>query len=203
VPGRGVLLPPLCPHRLGMDGAHVVMSLEAWMAPRAASGQLRVLEQKTTRRLLKAFDLEQGINLDAAATELSPLVGGIGPADPRLGAALENLAEIDRLDLLAADVGLTPARLRREVRSKVGVALSQLRLWSRLMRAMAWLPQASTALAGTLAGFADKPHFTCVTRRMSGRTPGELRSGIVRAAESDNRLPLRESRPLSAAASTT
>jgi AraC-like DNA-binding protein len=202
VPGRGVLLPPQCPHRLGMDGAHVVMNLEAWMAPRARSGELRVLEQGTTLRLLKALDLEQGINLDAAVTELGTLVGGIGPVDSRLGVAMDNLAEIDRLDLVAADVGLTPGRLRVVVRSRVGVPLRQLRLWSRLVRAMAWLPEASTGFAGTLAGFADQPHFTRAARRMLGRTPGQLRSGIARVAESGNLSPPREVYPSAAALST-
>ena len=202
VSGRGVLLSPQCPHRLGMDGAHVVMNLEAWMAPRAGSGELRVLERGTTLRLLTALDLEQGINLDAAVTELRTLIGGTGPAESRLGVALDNLAEVDRLDLVAADVGLTPARLRVVARSEVGVSLRQLRLWSRLMRAMEWLPGASTALAGTLAGFADQPHFTRAARRMLGWTPGQLRSGIARVAESGNVRRWREMSPCTAALST-
>src|SRR5262249_30632581 len=127
--GRGVLLPPLYPNCFDMDGAHVVMNLEAWMTPRSVSRHLRVLEHRTTERLLRALDLEPGINVDAAVIELTALVGGIQTVDARLGNALEHLAEIERLDDLAADVGLTPASLRREVRSTIGVPLSQLRLW--------------------------------------------------------------------------
>ena len=175
------------------------MNLDAWMAPRPGNGELRVLERGTTQRLLKALDLGQGINLGAAVTELSPLVGGTGPTDSRLRFALDNLAEMDRLDLLAADVGLTPGRLRVVVRSEVGVPLRQLRLWSRLVRAMAWLPEASTALAGTLAGFADQPHFTRAARRMLGWTPGQLRSGIARVADCGNISSRREVHPSAAA----
>jgi AraC-like DNA-binding protein len=163
-----------------MDCAHVVVNVEAWMTPRPSRAHLRVLEVRTTERLLNALDLEHGIDVDATLTELSPLVGGVR-ADPLLGGALHDLADIDRLDALAAEIGMTPARLRGEVRSQIGVPLGQLRMWSRLVIAIAWLPQVSTALAGTLAGFADQPHFTRACRRMLGRTPGDLRFGVCAA----------------------
>jgi AraC-like DNA-binding protein len=56
----------------------------------------------------------------------------------------------------------------------LGVPLTQLRLWSRLARAVAWLPYRRMAEVAAAAGFADQAHLTRTARRFLGRTPGDL-----------------------------
>jgi AraC-like DNA-binding protein len=170
----GVLLAPQFEYRAGTDGPHVAMYLSAWMAPRAHSLAPRTIGAWATRRLLDGLDLESGIDLDAGLSELASVVGPIRPVDSRLAVVIEGLAEADRLDVLAGEVGMSPSRLRTVARSTVGVPLTLLRLWSRLSRAVGWLPHAPTAVAAAASGFADQPHFTRTTRRFLGRTPGEL-----------------------------
>ncbi len=171
---QGVLLAPQYSYRAATDGPHVALYLNAWVSPRPECRRPRVVGALTTRRLLDVLDVERGIDLAAAVTELVPLVGRIGPVDSRLAAVMDGLAATARLDVLAADVGMSPSQLRAVARSAVGVPLTQLRLWSRLTRAIAWLPHAPTAVAAAIAGFADQPHLTRAARRFLGRTPGEL-----------------------------
>jgi AraC-like DNA-binding protein len=171
---EGLLLAPQYQYRAGTDGPHVAMYLSAWMAPRAHSLEPRTIGSAATRRLLDALDLESGLDLDAGISELAPVVGPIRPVDSRLAVVIEGLAEADRLDVLAAEVGMSLSRLRAVAGSTVGVPLTLLRLWSRLSRAVGWLPHAPTAVAAAESGFADQPHLTRTARRFLGRTPGEL-----------------------------
>lgn len=179
VHGEGVLLAPQFQYRAGTDGPHVAMYLSAWMAPRARSLQLRSIGSSATRRLLDALDLENGLDLDAGMSEVAPLVGPVRPVDSRLAVVIEGLAEAQRLDLLAAEVGMSPSRLRALAGSTVGIPLTLLRLWSRLSQAVAWLPHAPMAVAAAQSGFADQPHLTRTARRFLGRTPGELHFGSL------------------------
>jgi AraC-like DNA-binding protein len=174
VHGDGVLLAPQCEYRAGTDGPHAALYLNAWMAPRASCVEPRAIGPRATQRLLDALDLEDGIDLAAGISELDAMVGPTGPVDARLAMVIEGLDGADRLDLLATEAGMSPSRLRTVARSTLGVPLSQLRLWSRLTKALARLPHAPTALAATMGGFADQPHLTRTSRRFLGRTPGEL-----------------------------
>ncbi len=117
---------------------------------------------------------DHGTDLSGSMVELARLVGRIGALDPRLAFVIEALPDADRLDGLAIEVGISPSRLRALAYEDIGVPLTQLRLWSRLARAIAWLPYGSTAAVATAAGFADQAHFTRTARRFLGRTPGEL-----------------------------
>ncbi|KJY41759.1 hypothetical protein VR41_11170 [Streptomyces sp. NRRL B-1568] len=76
---------------------------------------------------------------------------------------------------IAADVGLSPTRLRTLVHASVGVPLTRLRQWARLRVAVADLPRESAASAAAVAGFADQAHFTHTARRLLGRTPASIR----------------------------
>jgi AraC-like DNA-binding protein len=170
----GVLLPPQSRYRAATDGPHVAVYLNAWMAARAESGHPRIVRAAAARRMLDALAVDSGIDLAAAIVELDPLVGRVGPTDSRLAFAIDALPQTHRLDELAAEVGMSPSRLRALAQSAIGVPLTQLRLWSRLARAIALFPYGPTAAVAATAGFADQPHFTRTARRFLGRTPGEL-----------------------------
>ncbi|TGB08884.1 helix-turn-helix domain-containing protein [Streptomyces sp. MZ04] len=101
--------------------------------------------------------------------------------DARVRHAVLTCGRAARLDAVAADVGLSPARLRTLVRTEVGIPLGTLRQWERLRTAVGSLVQGGTdiAEAATAAGFADQAHLTRTVRRLAGRTPGSLRPGLL------------------------
>jgi AraC-like DNA-binding protein len=175
VHNEAVLLSPQSQYRAATDGPHAAVYANAWRWARPESLGLRILGAGSARRVLDALDIDNGTDLSAAVAELTPLVGRIGPIDSRLALAVEGLPGADRLDGLAADVGISPSRLRSIAHEEIGVPLTQLRLWSRLARAILWLPyEPTTAAAAAAAGFADQAHFTRTARRFLGRTPGDL-----------------------------
>jgi AraC-like DNA-binding protein len=171
----GVLLAPQSRYRAAADGPHVSVYASAWRWARPESLRLRILGAGSARRVLDALDIDNGIDLPAAVTELTPLVGRIGPIDSRLAYVVKGFPAAARLDALADEVGISPSRLRSIAHEEIGVPLTQLRLWSRLARAILWLPYKPTAAAAAAAaGFADQAHFTRTARRFLGRTPGDL-----------------------------
>jgi len=120
-----------------------------------------------------------------AAPELTDLTeDDVGPAgsresnelDPRLVLALNTLADSDiSLPRLAAEVGLSPQRLRAIARQQLGMPLARWRVWTRLRRAAEALQGGkSLAAAATEAGFADQAHLTRQMREMLGLTPAAL-----------------------------
>jgi AraC-like DNA-binding protein len=175
VRNEGVLLPPQSQYRAATDGPHVFVYAHAWRWARPESLRPRILGAGSARRVLDALDVDNGTDLSAAVVELTPLVGRVGPIDPRLAFVVESLPAAARLDVLAAEVGISPSRLRSIAQEEIGVPLTQLRLWSRLARALLWLPYRPTAAAAaSAAGFADQAHLTRTARRFLGRTPGDL-----------------------------
>jgi AraC-like DNA-binding protein len=169
----GVLLAPQCWYRAATDGPHVAVYANAWRWTRPDRMRPRTIGARAARRVLDALDIDNGTDLSAATVELTQLVGRTA-IDSRLAFVIEALPAADRLDGLAADVGMSPSRLRSLAREEIGVPLTQLRLWSRLARAISWLPYGPTAAAAAAAGFADQAHFTRTARRFLGRTPGGL-----------------------------
>jgi AraC-like DNA-binding protein len=169
-----VLLAPQTQYRAATDGPHVAVYANAWRSARPENMRPRMIGAAVARRLLDALDVDSGTDLSGAMVEFAPLVGQIGPLDSRLAFAIEALPRADRLEALAIEVGISPSRLRALAYENIGVPLTQLRLWSRLARAIALVPHATTAVAATAAGFADQAHFTRTARRFLGRTPGEL-----------------------------
>jgi AraC-like DNA-binding protein len=170
----GVLLAPQSQYCAATDGPHVAVYANAWRAARPISMTPRMLGAAAAQRVVDVLDFEHGTDLSGSMVELAQLVGRIGALDPRLAFVIEALPDTDRLDCLATEVGISPSRLRALANEDIGVPLTQLRLWSRLARAIAWLPYGSTAAVATAAGFADQAHFTRTARRFLGRTPGEL-----------------------------
>jgi methylphosphotriester-DNA--protein-cysteine methyltransferase len=79
------------------------------------------------------------------------------------------------LPSLAADIGLSPQRLRALARQQLGMPLARWRVWTRLRRAAESLQSGrSLADAATAAGFADQAHLTRQMREMMGLTPAAL-----------------------------
>jgi len=174
VQNEGVLLAPQSQYSAATDGPHVAVYANAWRWVRPESLRPRIIGVGSARRVLDALDIDSGTDLSAAVAELAPLVGRVGSIDSRLAFVVEGLPAADRLDVLAAEVGISPSRLRSLAHEEIGVPLTQLRLWSRLARAIAWLPYATMAAAAAAAGFADQAHFARTARRFLGRTPGDL-----------------------------
>jgi AraC-like DNA-binding protein len=171
----GVLLAPQTRYRAAADGPHAAVYAHAWRWARPEGLRPRILGAGSARRVLDALDIDNRTDVSAAVTELTPMVGRVGPIDSRLAFVVESLPAADRLDVLAGDVGISPSRLRSITHEQIGVPLTQLRLWSRLARAILWLPYGPTAAAAAAAaGFADQAHFTRTARQFLGRTPGAL-----------------------------
>lgn len=101
--------------------------------------------------------------------------------DPRLVSALALLADSNiTMPSLAAEIGLSPQRLRALARRELGMPLARWRVWSRLRRAVealqSGMPLADAAIA---AGFADQAHFTRQMREMMGLTPSVVLHALV------------------------
>ncbi len=105
---------------------------------------------------------------------------GSDELDPRLVSALNALADSDiPLPSLAAEVGLSPQRLRALARQQLGMPLARWRVWTRLRRAAEELQGGrSLADAAIAAGFADQAHLTRQMREMMGLTPAALLSFV-------------------------
>jgi AraC-like DNA-binding protein len=100
--------------------------------------------------------------------------------DPRLVAALTELSRADMaLPTLAAEVGLSPQRLRALARRQLGMPLTRWRVWTRLRRcAEAVRAGQSLAEAASTAGFSDQAHLTRQMREMIGLTPASVLTAL-------------------------
>ncbi|GAA3588232.1 AraC family transcriptional regulator [Nonomuraea rosea] len=93
--------------------------------------------------------------------------------DGRLLEAMNTLAD-QRIPMpaLAAQVGLSPQRLRALARGQLGMPLTRWRIWQHLARAAEALRDGQAiADAAITGGFADQAHFTRQMREMMGLTP--------------------------------
>jgi AraC-like DNA-binding protein len=101
--------------------------------------------------------------------------------DPRLVTALALLADSNiSVPGLAAEIGLSPQRLRALSRRELGMPLTRWRVWSRLGKAVAALQSGMPpAEAAITAGFSDQAHFTRQMREMMGLTPSVVRHALV------------------------
>ncbi|MDI3402632.1 helix-turn-helix domain-containing protein [Streptomyces cavernicola] len=180
----GLIVPPQLAHTCATTSGYAALFLDAWHL-RPDLGLVR-LDQHAVRRLLAALG---PVTADAAPPDLPAVHAelhallrphtGTGPTlDARVVQAVREAARPvphAPLDEIAADVGLSPPRLRALVRESVGVPLALLRRWSRLREAVAALPHSSPADSAAAAGFADQPHLTRTSRTLLARTPGSLR----------------------------
>ncbi|GHC45490.1 helix-turn-helix domain-containing protein [Streptomyces cinnamoneus] len=180
----GLVVPPQLTHTCAVTSPYAALFIDPWHL-RAGTGLVR-LDADAVRRLLAALGPSDADGLGAAAGDLtaacSELIAltGAAPAsrlDERVAHAVRTAAlpgPDGSISELAAEVGLSPSRLRALVRESVGVPLVRLRQWGRLRNAVAGLPHASVASAAAAAGFADQAHLTRTSRTLLGRTPASL-----------------------------
>ncbi|SHE57965.1 helix-turn-helix transcriptional regulator [Streptoalloteichus hindustanus] len=171
--GGGLLVPPGLRHSCAASSAFTAVFVDPWCTGMPPGGRVSHVDARSVRRLLDA--LGEDMDLVALRGELSTVLGPAPTVDPRIAHALRECGRADRLDGLAARVGLSPSRLRALAREAAGIPLSRLRQWRRLRWAVRLLPHKPTAEVAALAGFADQAHLTRTARRLVGRTPGSLR----------------------------
>ena len=109
------------------------------------------------------------------------LRGGLSGAARRRALELIDARLDARLtvDMLAREVGLSPAHFARAFKETIGRAPHQYLLWLRLERARRLLELPGADLSGIAQrmGFADQAHFTRLFKRAYGITPGAVASG--------------------------
>ncbi len=98
-----------------------------------------------------------------------------GDPDPAIAVATSRLADPrQRVDELAADLGLSDRQLRRRFHAAVGYGPKTLQRVLRLRRFLA-LGDLELVRAAAEAGYADQAHLTHDCRRLTGLSPSELR----------------------------
>ncbi|MCA6092006.1 helix-turn-helix domain-containing protein [Streptomyces sp. SCA3-4] len=180
----GLVVPPQLTHTCAVASPYAALFIDPWRL-RAGTGLVR-LDADTVRRLLAALGPHDADGLGTAAGDLAAACSelftltGAAPA-PRLDERVAHAVRTAGLTgpdgtigELAAEVGLSPARLRALVRESVGIPLVRLRQWGRLRNAIADLPHTSVAAAAAAAGFADQAHLARTSRTLLGRTPASL-----------------------------
>ncbi len=101
----------------------------------------------------------------------------------------------DWSDLLAADLlrdpeislrewsareGIHPGSLSRGFRKQFGITPAEFILIARTRKAMRYLPKLSLSEAAAASGFADQPHMSRATKRVTGLSPLRLRRDLTR-----------------------
>jgi AraC-like DNA-binding protein len=179
IAAAGVIVPPQLAHTCAATSSYAALFIDPWLL-RPEPGLTR-LDKATARRIRAALGPSgipaTGADLAAAKAELIDLTGAGYPLDPRVAHAVRESTRADpHVDIgaIAADVGLSPPRMRALVRASVGIPLVRLRQWSRLRAAIAGLPGESVAAAAASAGFADQAHLARTARNLLGRAPASI-----------------------------
>jgi AraC-like DNA-binding protein len=174
-----LIVPPMVRHRMVAAAAARTFFIE----PHCAFADR--LRERCGDGITAAPELQDLGEDDVRPTAALPASG----LDPRLLEAMSLLAGQTMPDL-AAQVGLSPQRLRGLARSQLGMTLARLRLWRRLAAAAQALREdQSLAQAAITAGFADQAHFSRQMRQMMGVTPSTvlpvLRLSATRKVDGD------------------
>ncbi|WP_239590296.1 helix-turn-helix domain-containing protein [Streptomyces aureoverticillatus] len=177
--GAGVLVPPQYAHTCATSTGFVAVFLDPWRLRADRSGPTW-LDARGVRRLVEALGecgAADGFGPGALCCELAALAGPPAPVDPRVLHAVRGGPGALRLTEVAAEIGLSPTRLRALVRAEVGVPLGVLRRWRRLRTAVGALVDGGGVIAdaAAAAGFSDQAHLTRTARTLVGRTPASLR----------------------------
>ncbi|WP_436535137.1 helix-turn-helix domain-containing protein [Actinoplanes sp. HUAS TT8] len=176
--GAALVVPPMVPHRL-LPAPDL---LTVYIEPHSAlADDLRnryrdgiAVAGETRDSIAAASETHDAI---VAAFEVRDIGAGKSRSlDARLLRAMRLLLERSiSMPELAAEVGLSPQRLRALARQQIGMPLPRWRLWSELRRAAEALQSGqSPAEAAITAGFADQAHLTRRMREMVGLTPASV-----------------------------
>ncbi len=198
--GRVVVVPPDCPHAVACPGPTVGLLFDPEAAPQVAGfARAHVGPAALTGGALARFTaaaaahggaLARGEVLAGLAREAATWLAQ-GAARRRIDRRVAHVLTLvdGGRELAPADLGgLSRAHLQALFVRDIGLPIRRLRLWRRLLVAVAALARHDVTAAAHLAGFADLAHFSRTCRRMLGYTPTALRSGL---------LPLRAGGPMS------
>lgn len=182
-PGRrsaGVIFPPQVSHRTSTTG-HITVFIDPWFEGLGPGrGAAVPLDFATVEHLVAVWskvgcaDLDESARQTVAYLRRRNLMPPTVAIDPRVAVALRDLAVAERVTHVAADVGLSPSRLRILIHDLTGTPPARLRMWQRLRTALLSLADTPIALAAADAGFADQAHLTRTAIRLIGQTPGDL-----------------------------
>jgi AraC-like DNA-binding protein len=152
-----------------------------------ADGSMRAIYPRPLGRLARRWGVARWSGVTAAPDAWRPLLASgrlaemvdaeaaLGEAtaiDPRLKQVLDELGGDLGLADLAAQVGLSTARLRALAQAELGAPLAHWRLWLRLETALLRLRAGEgLAIAAAEAGFADQSHLNRAMGRFLGITP--------------------------------
>lgn len=183
-PGRrtaGAVFPPHVAYRTSSAARHASVFIDPWnygLGP--GPGRPIALDGDTVRQLRARWSPDGAGDPAASARETVLLLRrrDVLPApvaiDPRVTAALGDIAAADSVTEIAATIGLSPSRLRALIHAQTGTSPMHLRMWQRLRAAILSLPTKPIAVAAIDAGFADQAHLTRTATRLLGQTPGDL-----------------------------
>ena len=177
----GAVFPPQIAHHTSSAARHTSVFIDPWhfgLGP--GSGRPIALDDPTVLQLRALWALDQVGDSEEPARETvailrrCDLLPAAVSVDPRVAAALRNLAAAESLADIALAVGLSPSRLRALFHAYTGTPPARLRMWQRLRVAIASLSAKPIALAAIDAGFADQAHLTRTATRLLGQTPADL-----------------------------
>ena len=174
--GRALLVKPMVEHKVVTNSS---LACNFFLAPQSAFA--KSLDQSACgNEILKlqpeALPFHSGMPNDEIFAILDKvMVESNAKLDPRLAQVLEYLndAPLDsNIAALATRCNLSASRLRTLAKEQIGVSLSTLFLWRKLVKAMEVLTLGSTlSEAAQAGGFSDQAHFTRTMRKMFGITP--------------------------------
>jgi AraC-like DNA-binding protein len=172
------LAPSFC-HWSAFDGPYVAVFVDPLVVQSDSGRPMEPLSPALTSRLVAGFgverlDRDRDIDVTGGAGQLHHALGPLDSLDPRMKLVAEIILDVPHLRDVAARVDLSPSHLRTLVEKYARVSLRELRAWRRLTQALTLMQTTPTGMAAVAAGFADQPHLTRVTRRLTGRTPGDI-----------------------------
>ena len=188
----GVIFPPRVAYRATSAVGHIAVFIDPWFQGLGPGRHAAVPLDPATVEHLRAVwsrvdvaDLDEITRKTVTYLRRRDLLPPALPIDPRVAAALRSLPAAERIDHLAAGVGMSPSRLRTLVHDLTGTSPARLRTWQRLRTAMFSLTDKPIALAAADAGFADQAHLTRTANRLLGQTPAAWRAwaGVVEQCE--------------------
>lgn len=188
------LVPSNVPHQLRVPAAGVVLLyvdpttlVGEQIAANFAADSIHVLPDEVASALAPVAERCVRVGIDHEADDLRrQLIAAVAPSAParssldrRVRSAVDRLAgdDADDWDIgrLAADVSLSPERLRHLFRAQVGIPIRSYKAWARIRRAAASLATGRKLTETAHAvGFADSAHLSRTFRRMFGIVPSEL-----------------------------